>query len=36
MLGPMYVRYEDWTIRHGCNNLATLYVVAARKGGGAQ
>jgi len=31
-LRSMYVRYEDWAIRRGLSNLATHYVVAARKG----
>ena len=28
----LYIRYEDWAFRRGHNNLATHYVVAARKG----
>lgn len=35
-LRSIYVRYEDWTIGRGLNNLATHYVVAARKGEGAE
>jgi hypothetical protein len=31
-LRSVYVRYEDWAIRRGHTNLATHYVVAARKG----
>jgi SAM-dependent methyltransferase len=31
-LRPLYVRYEDWAIERGSTNLATHYVVAARKG----
>ena len=31
-LRPLYVRYEDWAIKRGSTNLATHYVVAARKG----
>jgi SAM-dependent methyltransferase len=30
-LRGLYVRYEDWTIRRDLKNLATHYVVAARK-----
>jgi SAM-dependent methyltransferase len=35
-LRSMYVRYEDWAIERGLDNLATHYVVAARNvtGGG--
>jgi hypothetical protein len=33
-LGPMYIRYEDRIVGHGCNNLATPCVFSARKGGG--
>jgi hypothetical protein len=27
----LYLHYEDWAMRHGHNDLATYYVVAARK-----
>jgi SAM-dependent methyltransferase len=31
-LRSMYVRYEDWAIGRGLDNLATHYVIAARRG----
>jgi len=34
-LRSLYVRYEDWAIGRGLDNLATNYVVAARKSKGA-
>ena len=33
-LRALYIRYEDWAIRHRLGNLATHYVLAARRGAG--